>query len=98
MIIPADTAGCQATCQPKAAWRSLSMATSLCRAAAIASMALVCVFLVRATRNGIIPTLEPVNLAAMSDKELAVYELIRAHYLAQFLPHHEFDRTVARLA
>ncbi|MCP5179747.1 MAG: DNA topoisomerase III [Pseudomonadales bacterium] len=48
--------------------------------------------------HGIIPTLEPVNLAAMSHKELAVYELIRAHYLAQFLPHHEFDRTVARLA
>ena len=33
----------------------------------------------------------------MSDKELAVYRLIRAHYLAQFLPHHEFDRTVAQL-
>jgi DNA topoisomerase-3 len=33
----------------------------------------------------------------MSEKERAVYELIRAHYLAQFLPHHEFDRTVARL-
>jgi DNA topoisomerase-3 len=31
----------------------------------------------------------------MSEKELAVYRLIRAHYLAQFLPHHEFDRTVA---
>src|SRR3546814_7505782 len=34
----------------------------------------------------------------MSEKELAVYRLIRAHYLAQFLPHHEFDRTVANLA
>ena len=45
--------------------------------------------------HGIIPTLEPANLAAMSDKERAVYSLIRAHYLAQFLPHHEFDRTVA---
>ncbi|MEE9478547.1 MAG: DNA topoisomerase, partial [Roseateles sp.] len=31
------------------------------------------------------------------DKELAVYRLVRAHYLAQFLPHHEFDRTVAQL-
>ncbi|MDT8189605.1 DNA topoisomerase III [Pseudomonas aeruginosa] len=47
--------------------------------------------------HGIIPTLEPANLAAMSDKELAVYRLIRAHYLAQFLPHHEFDRTTAQL-
>lgn len=48
--------------------------------------------------HGIIPTLEPANLAAMSDTEQAVYRLIRAHYLAQFLPHHEFDRTVAQLA
>ena len=47
--------------------------------------------------HGIIPTLEPANLAAMSEKERAVYALIRAHYLAQFLPHHEFDRSVARL-
>jgi DNA topoisomerase-3 len=31
----------------------------------------------------------------MSDKEQAVYRLIRAHYLAQFLPPHEFDRTKA---
>lgn len=48
--------------------------------------------------HGIIPALEPANLAAMSDKEQAVYRLIRAHYLAQFLPHHEFDRTVVQLA
>lgn len=48
--------------------------------------------------HGIIPTLEPADLSAMNDKELAVYRLIRAHYLAQFLPHHEFDRTVAQLA
>jgi DNA topoisomerase-3 len=38
------------------------------------------------------------NLSAMNDKELAVYRLIRAHYLAQFLLHHEFDRTVAQLS
>ena len=31
-------------------------------------------------------------------EELAVYRLIRAHYLAQFLPHHEFDRTVAQFS
>ncbi len=48
--------------------------------------------------HGIIPTLEPANLSAMSEKELAVYRLIRAHYLAQFLPHHEFDRTIAELS
>lgn len=47
--------------------------------------------------HGIIPTLEPVRLSAMNDKEVAVYRLIRAHYLAQFLPHHEFDRTVTLL-
>ncbi len=47
--------------------------------------------------HGIIPTLEPAKLSAMNAKELAVYRLIRAHYLAQFLPHHEFDRTVAQL-
>ncbi|CUJ46284.1 DNA topoisomerase 3 [Achromobacter xylosoxidans] len=48
--------------------------------------------------HGIIPTLEPANLSAMSEKERAVYRLIRAHYLAQFLPHHEFDRTVADIS
>ncbi|MFG1304698.1 DNA topoisomerase III [Xanthobacter autotrophicus] len=48
--------------------------------------------------HGIIPTLEPTDLAAMSQKEKAVYRLIRSHYLAQFLPHHEFDRTVAVLS
>jgi len=48
--------------------------------------------------HGIIPTLEPANLSAMNEKERAVYRLIRAHYLAQFLPHHEFDRTVANFS
>jgi len=48
--------------------------------------------------HGIIPTLEPVDLGAMSEPERAVYRLIRAHYLAQFLPPHEFDRTVATLS
>jgi DNA topoisomerase-3 len=48
--------------------------------------------------HGIIPTLEPVKLSAMNDKEQAVYRLIRAHYLAQFLPPHEFDRTKAVLS
>ena len=48
--------------------------------------------------HGIIPTLEPAKLSAMNDKELAVYRLIRAHYLTQFLPHHEYDRTKALLS
>lgn len=47
--------------------------------------------------HGIIPTLEPPRLAAMSVTERAVYELIRAHYLAQFLSHYEYDRTTAQL-
>lgn len=47
--------------------------------------------------HGIIPTTEPANLARMSEPERNVYELIRSHYLAQFLPHHEFDRTQVEL-
>ncbi|MDX3928905.1 MAG: DNA topoisomerase III [Shinella sp.] len=48
--------------------------------------------------HGIIPTLEPTRIEVMSDRERAVYRLIRSHYLAQFLPHHEFDRTLAELS
>ncbi|WLH65137.1 DNA topoisomerase III [Pseudomonas sp. FP2300] len=47
--------------------------------------------------HAIIPTTEPVNLARMSEQERQVYELIRSHYLVQFLPHHEFDRTQVEL-
>ena len=47
--------------------------------------------------HGIIPTTEPANLARMSKQERQVYDLIRSHYLAQFLPHHEFDRTQVEL-
>lgn len=47
--------------------------------------------------HGIIPTDERTKLTALSERERAVYTLIRAHYLAQFLPHHEFERTVAQL-
>lgn len=47
--------------------------------------------------HGIIPTTEPANLARMSEQERQVYEQIRNHYLAQFLPHHEFDRTQVEL-
>jgi DNA topoisomerase-3 len=45
--------------------------------------------------HGIIPTIVPPNFSSMSAKERAVYELIRTHYLAQFLAHHEYDRTYA---
>ncbi|ABM31163.1 DNA topoisomerase III [Paracidovorax citrulli] len=51
-----------------------------------------------AAHHAIIPTLEPADLSKMSEKELAVYRLIRAHYLAQFLPHYAYDRTMVRLA
>lgn len=47
--------------------------------------------------HAIIPTTEPANLARMSEQERQVYELIRSHYLAQFLSHHEFDRTEVEL-
>jgi len=47
--------------------------------------------------HAIIPTSEPANLERMSEQERRVYELIRSHYLAQFLPHHEFDRTQVEL-
>ncbi|GFE79185.1 DNA topoisomerase III [Steroidobacter agaridevorans] len=48
--------------------------------------------------HGIVPTLEPASLSAMSDKERAVYQLIRAHYLTQFLPPHEYERTTAQFS
>ena len=47
--------------------------------------------------HAIIPTTEPANLGRMSEQERQVYQLIRSHYLAQFLPHHEFDRTEVEL-
>lgn len=47
----------------------------------------------KSSHHGIIPTDEVVNLAAMSEKELQVYKLIRSYYLAQFLPLHEYDHT-----
>ena len=48
--------------------------------------------------HGMIPATEPVALARMSEKERLVYQLIRARFLAQLLPVHEVDRTVAQLA
>lgn len=49
------------------------------------------------SHHGIIPTDEIVDLSAMTEKELQVYKLIRANYLAQFLPLHEYDHTTVLL-
>ncbi|KIQ57029.1 DNA topoisomerase III [Pseudomonas fluorescens] len=45
--------------------------------------------------HGIIPTAAAKNLDKLASKQRAVYTLIRARYLAQFLPNHEYDRTQA---
>jgi DNA topoisomerase-3 len=45
--------------------------------------------------HGIIPTGAGKALDQLTGKPRAVYTLIRARYLAQFLPNHEFDRTQA---
>jgi len=40
--------------------------------------------------HGIIPTAVVIDLAQLSEQERSVYSLIRARYLAQFLPDHEY--------
>jgi DNA topoisomerase-3 len=45
--------------------------------------------------HGIIPTGAGKSLEQLPGKYRAVYTLIRARYLAQFLPNHEYDRTQA---
>ena len=45
--------------------------------------------------HGIIPTGAGKDLAQLTGKHRAVFTLIRARYLAQFLPNHEYDRTQA---
>ncbi|WP_409314790.1 DNA topoisomerase III [Pseudomonas putida] len=47
--------------------------------------------------HGIIPTAVTLDLAQLSERERAVYSLIRARYLAQFLPEHEYLKTQALL-
>ncbi len=47
--------------------------------------------------HGIIPTVAVSDPARLPPKHKSVYTLIRARYLAQFLPHHEYDRTQAEL-
>ena len=45
--------------------------------------------------HGIIPTAAARGLERLAGRQRAVYTLIRARYLAQFLPNHEYDRTQA---
>ena len=45
--------------------------------------------------HGIIPTAAASDPSRLAPKHKAVYTLIRARYLAQFLPNHEYDRTQA---
>lgn len=45
--------------------------------------------------HGIIPTGAGKDVGQLAGKHRAVYTLIRARYLAQFLPNHEYDRTQA---
>ncbi|WP_409260041.1 DNA topoisomerase III [Pseudomonas sp. KCJK8806] len=47
--------------------------------------------------HGIIPTAVTLDLAQLSEREQAVYTLIRARYLAQFMPEHEYLKTQALL-
>ncbi|WP_081277286.1 DNA topoisomerase III [Gallibacterium anatis] len=47
--------------------------------------------------HGIIPTTQKVDLSKMDDTELKVYQLIRQHYLAQFLPLYKEENTIATL-
>lgn len=44
--------------------------------------------------HGIIPTIEPSRIDGMSEKEAGVYRLIRAHFLAQFMPAFDYRKTV----
>lgn len=47
--------------------------------------------------HALIPTIQVPHVQALSRDEWAVYQVIRASYLAQFLPDHEYDRTRAQL-
>ncbi|MDG6398429.1 DNA topoisomerase III [Pseudomonas quasicaspiana] len=47
--------------------------------------------------HGIIPTTEAADISKMSENERKVYDLIRRRYIAQFMPHHEYNRTVVML-
>jgi DNA topoisomerase III len=44
--------------------------------------------------HAIIPTSAQINTGAMSQEEFWLYDLIRRHYIAQFYPPFEYDKTV----
>ncbi len=48
--------------------------------------------------HAIIPTAAVVNVGGMSLDERRLYDLVRRHYLAQFFPAFEYDRTVIDVA
>ncbi|MDN8554970.1 DNA topoisomerase III [Citrobacter werkmanii] len=47
--------------------------------------------------HAIIPTLKPADTSKMNEDERRVYDLICCHYLAQFLPQYEANRTELQL-
>ncbi|MGV7960397.1 DNA topoisomerase [Photorhabdus tasmaniensis] len=47
--------------------------------------------------HGMIPTMQAAELGKMTDEERKVYNLICSHYLAQFFPLHECDKTQVML-
>lgn len=47
--------------------------------------------------HGIIPTVQPTHLDKMNNEEHQVYDLICRHYIAQFMPVYEADKTQIRL-
>lgn len=47
--------------------------------------------------HAIIPTMQHADISKMSEDERCVYDLIRRHYLAQFLPLYEADKTQMQL-
>nr|CRH05921.1 DNA topoisomerase 3 [Candidatus Magnetococcus massalia] len=44
--------------------------------------------------HAIIPTAAKVKVESLSREEMFIYDLIRRHYLAQFFPPHEYDKSV----
>ncbi|EJM1221373.1 DNA topoisomerase III [Salmonella enterica] len=47
--------------------------------------------------HAIIPTMQPADISKMSEDERGVYDLILRHYLVQFLPLYEADKTQMQL-
>lgn len=47
--------------------------------------------------HGIIPTKTPANINNMSDEERNVYDMVRRHFIAQFLPLYQYDSTIIEI-